>query len=494
MGRFNIEWRVAQDDDVHVRAVQRVQPGQFIDPRANQVRTDGVVIAETAARKQLPKSKVAEFVFGSASHVPGRQPEDCLFRTKGGEQVVHAWKHLAPLFDDRGRKELQVAFREPCVVRQDRITAVAEPFEHLEEDGPVGPAVEEDALGRLFDAELAMEGEFHGGASRPERPDHGHIDVEQEDARHRPSVPGQLAPRRKSSHDSPVSIELRAPGARALVEPTAGGRLHQLLIDIDGVETPLLWSPDDFAQYERTPVEGGCYPMAPWPNRIRNGGLAWGGKQQQVDNGREHAIHGLVCDRPWVVVARVGRVVELACEFDQRWPWPGRAWQRFELGPNFLAMKMEVRAAREAFPAGCGWHPWFRRALAGEDSGSVRLTVPADARYEMVGQVPRGPTVSPAGEFLLDGSPLAGRRLDDCYTALRRPVVTIEWQRLRLTMSIECAFPHVQVYTPPEAFCVEPQTCAPDAFNLPDVKAGAAVAAPGRPLSLSCRWTWEAQP
>jgi aldose 1-epimerase len=190
----------------------------------------------------------------------------------------------------------------------------------------------------------------------------------------------------------------------------------------------------------------------------------------------------------------------MACAFGYPWPWEGRAWERFELGPNFLAMKMEVGSAREAFPAGCGWHPWFRRGLGNtkdtkdaKELGEVRVTFPARRRYELDAGLPAGRMADVEGDFLLDGSPLGERRLDDCYTGLEGAVV-VEWPRLRLTMTVECAFPHVQVYTPPEAFCIEPQTCAPDAFNLSDVSAGAGIATPGRPLAIASRWTWEALP
>lgn len=291
-----------------------------------------------------------------------------------------------------------------------------------------------------------------------------------------------------------MSIELSAAGARAVIEPAFGGRLHQLSVEIDGVEMPLLWSPEDAGRYRDSPLEGGCYPMAPWPNRIRDGAFGWAGRDFRVANGREQALHGLVCDRPWEVAARVGRVVEMTCDLGERWPWPGRAWQRIELGPGFLAMKMEVRAARDAFPAGCGWHPWFRRTLNAEDDPEgVRVTVPATRQYALDRQLPTGELRAPEGTAVLDGAALAGRRLDDCYSGLDGPIA-IEWPRLRLTMTVDCAFPHVQVYTPAEAVCIEPQTCAPDAFNLADATSGAGVAAPGRPVSMACRWTWEVLP
>lgn len=289
-----------------------------------------------------------------------------------------------------------------------------------------------------------------------------------------------------------MTIELRTVGARALIEPRFGGRIHQLFVEVDGREEPLLYAPADPAEYDRQPLIGGCYPMAPWPNRIRNGQFAWSGREYRVPlDAAGEALHGLCFDQPWQVVARVGRVVEMRCDFGPAWPWEGSAWQRIELGPGFLALKLEVRAAREAFPAGCGWHPWFRRDVAG--SPGVTVGVAAASRYLQEDGIPTGELVAPAEDFLLDGRQLGQRRLDDCYTGIERPEAVVGWERLRLSIAFESPRPHLQVYSPPEAFCLEPQTCAPDAFNLSaagSVVDGAAVVAPGRPLALTSRWTW----
>jgi aldose 1-epimerase len=287
-----------------------------------------------------------------------------------------------------------------------------------------------------------------------------------------------------------VTIELSAPGARALFEPPFGGRLHQLFIEIDGHEQRLLAAPDDASDYAREPLIGGMYPMAPWPNRVRDGRFSWAGSEVTSSNGREHALHGLVLDQPWKVVARVGRILEMSTELPSSWPWRGSIWQRFQLGPGSLAMKMEVRSSAAPFPAACGWHPWFRRDFAG--AADARLTLPAACRYVLEGNLPTGERLPPVEDFALDGRPLGDRRLDDCYIGLEGPAV-LQWPRLRLGIAADSPNPHVQVYTTPEAVCVEPQTCAPDAFNLPPL-AGVAMAAPGRAVSLACRWTWEVLP
>ncbi len=290
-----------------------------------------------------------------------------------------------------------------------------------------------------------------------------------------------------------MPIELRAGPTRLEVLPEYGGRIHQLWLTIDGREEPVLWSPDDVVAYETAPLYGGCFPMAPWPNRIADGRFPWAGREVSVpQNDPPNALHGLVFDRPWGVVARAGRVVELRCEFDERWPWAGYAWQRIELGEAGLTIKIEARSGRETFPAGVGLHPWFRRGVAG--AREVRVTVPAARHYELADQLPTGKMVAPAGDFdLREGAILGDRRLDDCYAVLEGPAV-IDWGRVRLALETESAEPHLMVHTPEQAVCIESQTCAPNAFNLRTTGlegTGFAIAEPGRAVALVNRWKWQ---
>ncbi|MCC7364569.1 MAG: hypothetical protein IT303_09365 [Dehalococcoidia bacterium] len=290
-----------------------------------------------------------------------------------------------------------------------------------------------------------------------------------------------------------MAIELVSGPARAIVLPELGGRLHALAVEVGGALEELLWQPDDPAAYLERPTRGGSFPMAPWPNRVREGRFSYGGAEWTVPlDGKPHANHGRVFQRPWEVVARTARVVELRCAFDDGWPWQGSAWQRYELTDAGLRMKLEVRSAREPFPAGCGWHPWFRRDAAG--ASEVRVQVPAERRYILADGIPTGEVIEPAGEHDLRAlQELGDRRIDDCFTGVTGPLVA-DWGRVRLTMSVDCAVPHVQVFTPDYAFCIEPQTCAPDAFNLAANGFGGdgmAIAAPGRPVAIESRWTWD---
>lgn len=293
-----------------------------------------------------------------------------------------------------------------------------------------------------------------------------------------------------------MAIDLRSKGARATILPEHGGRLHQLFVGVNGKEEPLLVVPAELDTYRARPTFGGSFPMAPWPNRIRNGRFRWGGRAWQLPTNRPpHAIHGLGLAAEWELLY----LLEDALMLQHRvgpgdgWPWPCTVLQRYTLLPASLRMEMQIHADSAPFPAGSGWHPWFRRDVLG--AKSVRLTVPAAKRYSLEGHLPTGEAVEPVGDTdLRSGPQLGDRRLDDCYRALAAPVV-IDWGALVLNITVECPDPHVMVYTPPEAICVEPQSCAPDAFNLADrglSGVGMAVAAPGRPVTIATEWSWSA--
>lgn len=286
-------------------------------------------------------------------------------------------------------------------------------------------------------------------------------------------------------------IELTAGPARIELLPEIGGRIHQLWLQVEGREEGLLATHDDPTDHAREPLTGGCYPMAPWPNRVAGGVFSWAGRTVSLPvNDPPNALHGLLFDRPWEVVARAGRVVELRCDLGPGWPWDGYAWQRIQLSESGLFIKAEVRSRRESFPAGIGLHPWFRRQVGDSVDAFVRLV--ANSRYVMDRQIPTGQTVPPSGMCdLATAVPLGTRELDDCYTGVSGSA-EIDWGPVSLTIAMECREPHVMVHTTPRAFCIEPQTCAPDCFNLRAKVSGTGfqVAEPGRSVALVSRWSW----
>jgi aldose 1-epimerase len=281
---------------------------------------------------------------------------------------------------------------------------------------------------------------------------------------------------------------------RVTVIPAAGGRMAQCAIFDGSAWLPLLHADDDVPPDERDPLVWGCFAMVPWPNRIKDGHLRFEGKRYELPlNDPAGAIHGLGSAAVWHVDWRTTAAIGMSLDLREAgWPWPARASQRIEVSDQEVRLSMDVRApVGVRFPAGCGWHPWFRRRLrdAGDD---VRVRVDADERYELISMIPTGRVVPVDGAHDLRACPKIGaRRLDDCYRGVRSPV-RIRWGAIEATIVLSPNLSHAVVYTPDHAVCVEPQTCAIDAFNLDALgtRAGTVVVDAGNPLTAGVSWRW----
>lgn len=245
-------------------------------------------------------------------------------------------------------------------------------------------------------------------------------------------------------------IEQRAGDASLTIDPV-GGRIAAL--SVAGVEL-LVARNDD-------PLGWGCYPMAPFAGRIRDGRI---GGHQLATNMPPHAIHGTCIDRAWEHEGG-GR---LSIDLGPGWPWPGRAVHEVVLHEDRVELRLEVHAGDDPFAATCGWHPWFR------GDGTVALATTAMYVRDAAG-VPTGETVAPP-----DGP------WDDCFTGITWPA------RIALPgapfLELRSSCDHVVVYDEPEgSICVEPQTGPPDAANL----GLATIVENGAPLVATMSLAWD---
>ncbi len=252
---------------------------------------------------------------------------------------------------------------------------------------------------------------------------------------------------------------LEAGDARVTLEPESGGRIASLRVA--GHELLVPRCPD--------PRQWGCYPMAPWAGRVRRGRFRFGGVEYALPIGAPpHAIHGTVLDRAW----RDDGDGAFSIDLGPAWPWPGRALQRFALGPDGLDLRLEVCAEETPFPASIGWHPWFVRKL--ERGDPLELAFQAGAMYARDAEgIPDGERVAPPpGPW------------DDCFTDLAASP-RLRWPgALDLVFTASCR--HWVVYDrPAHALCLEPQTGPPDALNL-----APRVVTPDDPLVLTARLSW----
>lgn len=219
----------------------------------------------------------------------------------------------------------------------------------------------------------------------------------------------------------------------------------------------------------------GCFPMAPWCGRMREGILDWAGQTYQLPrNAAPHAMHGTVRDHPWEVVEHTDSELVLAQDLRDPWPFGGRVTQYFALGPDTAEFRMTVEAAADPFPAQAGWHPWFERRLS---PGSPE----AELDFIPAWQEERGPDHLPNGHRIAP----TPRPWDDCFGMPDGVSVTLTWPDA-LELSVRSPLRWVVVYDePPETICVEPQSGPPNGLETAPW-----IVAPGAPLVAEMSWTW----
>lgn len=260
-------------------------------------------------------------------------------------------------------------------------------------------------------------------------------------------------------------LAVRAGDAVIEVDPDVGGRLVSWRIGA----LELLGGRSD------NPVEYGCYPMAPWPGRLRENEVVVAGAHSPLPPTYDGwALHGTVLDRVWRVVDVGASHVMVATELGASWPWPGRAVLSWHLAADALHSELAITTDGAPFPAEIGWHPWFRRRL----NVGQPLTWDLDAQFIQE----RGPDMLPTGR-LLDPGTLAGP-FDHAF-AVPDGRATILWPgALELVVESDCGW-FVVFDELDDLVCVEPQTAAPGSLRTDRGMVSA-----GAPRTATVDWRW----
>jgi aldose 1-epimerase len=266
--------------------------------------------------------------------------------------------------------------------------------------------------------------------------------------------------------DAADPLVLERGDARLEVDSASGGRMASLIVD----------GSDLLARTGSGALYWGCYPMVPFPGRIRDGTFEFDGRRIELPrNLPPHAIHGTVMDRPWTVVDDQ----TLSIDLGPTWPFAGRVTQRFALGDDELRVSLTLEAD-EPMPGAVGWHPWFPRRLTGSASWPAAPSPPAELHFDAARMFVRDASGIPTGELV---EPTA-RPWDDCFTGLRS-APTLTWRDvLSLEMTSSCDY-WVVYDEPADTICVEPQSSPPDFVHLDPV-----VVTPGQPLTATMTWRW----
>ncbi len=269
---------------------------------------------------------------------------------------------------------------------------------------------------------------------------------------------------------------------------------------VDGSEMLDTFGPDSPGDAYRGKV------LMPWPNRLGGGRYAFAGRSHSTpltEPDRGNAMHGLVNWVNWHVTERTPSSVTLAHRLHAQ---PGYPFV-LDLGVGYAltadGLAVTLRAANRGpapAPFGAGLHPYFSVGGRADDADlriPARSWLPVDDR-----QVPTGELRPVAGtdRDFADRRRIGPVRLDTCFAdvqrdpdGLARVVLGLAGDdRRELTIWMDAAFGHIQVYTGDEdpdpdrrrrSVAVEPMTCAPDAFNSGH---GLLVLEPGQEFAGRC--------
>lgn len=262
-------------------------------------------------------------------------------------------------------------------------------------------------------------------------------------------------------------FHLTAGDLEAVVEPGFGGRItafRQAGVDLF---TPV---PDGGRDPAKAPG-GGCFPLVPWSNRIRDGGLTVDGAALQLtrtETGGTAAIHGHGRRRSWDVTADGGptsvRMGYVHPAGEEGWPFAYAADQTVSLGDDALTVTLAIenRSGR-GMPVGLGLHPYLPR------TPEMGLWFLAQSAWPPVeGKYPAEPQPVPADLDFSEPRPVA-LGLDQGFGGWDGSIHAIWPERgLGLSMHGGAALGHLIVFSPPDQdfICLEPVTHCIDAANL----------------------------
>ncbi|WP_206678643.1 aldose 1-epimerase [Alienimonas chondri] len=306
-------------------------------------------------------------------------------------------------------------------------------------------------------------------------------------------------------------LTLTAPsGATAQIALQRGFNLFRLALPAGNETVEAIAAEPEFPAGGK-PSHSGIPLLFPFPNRIRAGEFVTeqqsshllplgDGPGEARDDGAGNAIHGFAFDRPWTLTRQdeSSATAEFLMSKDDPdraalWPGDGRLTARYELTADGLRCDLTVEnLGDEPMPFGLGTHPYFALPV-GSTSGDgaaadCTVTVPAAARYELIGGIPTGEILPLEDDYdLRDGPRYGSLELDDVYTQVAatpddpgmiESVIANPANGLRIVQRCDAAFREQVVFTPPwfregearsatkGAICIEPYTCATDAVNL----------------------------
>jgi aldose 1-epimerase len=271
----------------------------------------------------------------------------------------------------------------------------------------------------------------------------------------------------------PSLIALEAGPVRVVLSPDAGGAIARFAVERAGVLVDILRPPSPAALADRNARALASYPLVPFSNRIGDAAFRLDGRDYRLNRNfppEAHAIHGDGWQAAWQVEAVASDRATLSYRHDGAasggagWPFRYLARQSFTVDPGGLTVEIGgTNLDTQAWPFGCGLHPYFRATPA------MRLTarLPEVWLWDTV-KLPVAKIPTPPAWDFAAGRAVTALHLDHCFAGWDGHAA-IAWPELDLglTIAADPLFRHcVIAVLPGDVVAIEPVSHANDAINL----------------------------
>lgn len=261
-------------------------------------------------------------------------------------------------------------------------------------------------------------------------------------------------------------IVLAAGALEAHVLPQAGGSIARFDWLAPGGRVPLLRGTDHDDAHA---LDGGCFPLVPFCNRIRGGRFTMAGRTVNLAPNMPpdpSPLHG----QGWLAEWQAGAQSQAGVELSYRhaageWPWDYEATQHIALDGKGLTITLSCRnLSLEPMPCGLGLHPYY------PCDDATRLDARVAGVWTVDEQVLPVSHLAATGRDDLSDRAICGQGLDNGFDGWSGEA-TIGWGNgrpgLRL-LSRDAAY--FQVFAPAEGslFVAEPVQHANCALNAPE--------------------------
>ncbi len=220
------------------------------------------------------------------------------------------------------------------------------------------------------------------------------------------------------------------------------------------------------------------FPLVPYSNRIRDRRFRFHGQDYELRPSKPDGTvqHGVGRDLPWQVAEEDGVHLVLtlrSADFENtNFPFRFSARLEYRIAQGVFTIRTTLKNEDEsAMPGGFGHHPYFQRALTGEQD-TIALTIPCKAYFPLENGMATGAAepIVPRLDFSVPRM-LGTEPIDDVLTG-RDPGAPIRFQYAEsgrmIAYTADPIFACMILFAPPGKpfFAVEPVTNTNDGFNL----------------------------